>query len=64
MIRNQESIKNNGIFKISSAAVFEFLSFLSLKPSYTIPGFPWFVLKCSILKIENKKVKQTVLIKA
>ena len=33
-------------------AVFEPLSFLNLKPSYEIPGFPRFVLKCSILRIE------------
>ena len=28
-------------------AVFESLSFLNLIPSYKIPGFPQFVLKCS-----------------
>ena len=30
-------------------SIFEFLSFRILKPSYKNPGFPWFVLKCSIL---------------
>ena len=46
-------------------SVFESLSFLNLKPSYKIHGFPRFVLKCSILK-RNKKnlnVNITVLLK-
>ena len=38
--------------------VFESLSFLNLKPSYKISGFPRFVLKSSILKIKKlKKLK-------
>ena len=37
--------------------VFESLSFLNLKPSYKIPGFPRFVLKSSILKFKNLKCK-------
>ena len=36
--------------------VFESLSFLNLKPSYKIPGFPRFVLKSSILKIKKAEM--------
>ena len=34
-------------------SVFESQSFLNLKHSCKIPGFPRFVLKCSILKIKS-----------
>ena len=40
-------------------SVFESLPFLNLKPSYKIPGFPRFVLKCSILKIKTLNVNMT-----
>ena len=41
-------------------SVFESLSFLNLKPSYKIPGFPRFVLKCSTLKIKSFNVNDCV----
>ena len=34
-------------------SVFESMSFLNLKPSCKIPGFPRFILKCSILRIKS-----------
>ena len=44
-------------------SVFEFLSFRNLKPSYKIPGFPRFVLKCSILKNQKLKCKCDCVVK-
>ena len=44
-------------------SVFESMSFLKIKPSYKIPGFPRFVLKWLILKIKSFNVNMTVLLK-